>query len=110
MVARGCPPRRRFAACEPPSKLRVEFFPEALDELEARRRWWRENRDEQQLFDDESLEERAPTFPVFAVLGQRRVYRILIPKTRCRLYFEIAGDLVMVVPAWGATRERTPRL
>jgi hypothetical protein len=96
--------------------LRVDFFPEALAELEARRRWWRENRDEEQLFDEElavatkALEERATTFPVFVVLGQRRVYRILMKKTRCHLYFEIAGDVVMVVSAWGATRERTPHV
>jgi hypothetical protein len=31
--------------------LRVEFVPEALEELEARRRWWHANRDERELFD-----------------------------------------------------------
>lgn len=96
--------------------MRVEFSPEALEQLEARRRWWRENRDEEDLFDQElavatkALEERATSFPLFAALGARRVHRILMSKTRCHLYFEIAGDVVLIVSAWGAARERTPHL
>lgn len=73
-----------------------------------RREWWRENRSEVDLFDEElaaavaSLAERNTQLPIVAMHGERQVRRLLMPKTRCHLYFEIRGDLVIVVSAWGA--------
>lgn len=97
-------------------RLRVEFSPEALTQVEARRAWWQENRDNAGLFDDELadaiayLAEHAGSLPVVMEIGPRKIRRSLLPKTRCHLYFEVESDRVFVASAWGAIMGKPPPL
>ena len=98
--------------------MRVLVTPEALEQLDRRRQWWREHRDKApDLFDEEYLAavariRGAPgSFPVHVQRPGRAIRRCLMPKTHCHLYFEIfdqAGE-VWVVAAAGGQRRRPPR-
>ena len=96
----------------------VRFSPEAETQIAARRDWWREHRDEADIFDEELAHAVArigdsPTaFPWFGIRAGRLIRRCLMERTRCHLYFEVdaSAGFVTIVLAWGAVRGRKPRL
>ena len=95
--------------------MKVKIAPKAEKQLDARRSWWRENRTERELFDEElemakkTLAESGETLPIVRIRA-KPVRRWLMPRTACHLYFMIEDDTITIVAAWGATRGREPRL
>lgn len=95
--------------------MKVVLGGRAGAQVDRRRVWWRANRSEHELFDEEfdsaieALEERASELPVVRTIRGHDIRRWLMRRTRCHLYFRIDGDVVTIVAAWGATR-RVPRL
>jgi plasmid stabilization system protein ParE len=81
-------------------------------------RWWRAHREAVDLFARElaSAIVRIGSEPeTGAAYLERRgalVRRVLLPKTKNHVYYEIhdANDEVMVVAVWGAPKGRGPRL
>jgi hypothetical protein len=94
----------------------VSFSPEALEQLEARRTWWKANRASADLFDIElgvaitTIGDRGASLPVVRNLEGRAIRRWMMPRTRCHLYFEVVASRVIVVSAWGARMGRLPAL
>lgn len=96
----------------------VSFSPEAETQIAVRRAWWREHRDEADIFDEElahaiaRIGDSPSTFPWFGIRGGRLIRRCLMERTRCHLYFEVdaSGGVVTIVLAWGAARGRPPSL
>lgn len=93
--------------------MRVLITPEAAELLEARKRWWRNNRPATaDFFDDEFkgavslIAERPALFPVVLTILGREIRRVLMEKTACHLYYEIdmVAGVVKVVSAWGAVQ------
>jgi len=98
---------------------RLEFLPEASQQVEAADEWWRENRPAaRDLFARElgealSLLEAQPTagrplprpdFPKLRLL--------LLPRTRYHVYYEhdAGRGLLLVRSVWSAVRGRAPQL
>ncbi len=96
--------------------MKVVFAELAAAQVDARRAWWRAHRAAQDVFDDEleaavrTLAERAESLPIVRNARGRAIRRVLMPRSACHLYFEIDGENVIVVAAWGAARGRLPRL
>jgi hypothetical protein len=96
----------------------VRISPEAEVQLAERRAWWRANRDEVDVFDEDlalavSRIGQSPTaFPWFGIRGGRLIRRCLMERASCHLYFEVdaAAAIVTIVLAWGAVREKPPSL
>jgi len=99
--------------------MKLVFTPEAEQQASAMDDWWREHRpDARDLFARELAEAReliaaAPGIGVtYATRSGKTARRVLLPKTRNHVYFEIDGerDVVIVLAVWGAPRRRGPRL
>jgi plasmid stabilization system protein ParE len=98
--------------------MKVSFTPEAEQQADASDVWWRENRDERELFAQElaatiallAAEPRIGT--VYGVVEGQIVRRLLMPKTRRHVYFTSNRELELVVvhAVWGAPRGREPSL
>jgi hypothetical protein len=79
---------------------------------------WRESADDPSIFARELLEaiERLETAPGVgqAVPSPRHpsLRRVLLPKSRCHIYFEIdeAKQMIQVLHVWDGRRERGPKL
>jgi len=99
--------------------MKVVFTPEAdlqADELDA---WWREHRPKaRDLFTRELVEileliAGAPAVGVeYRTRSGKPARRVLMPKTRTHVYFEVdrARRLVTILAVWGAPRVRGPAL
>lgn len=81
--------------------------------------WWLRNRPAAVgLFDEElaraiaDLGEHPTSVPVFLDRDDLQVRRMLLPKTRCHVYFVIddARRVVEIVAVWGARTGRLPRI
>lgn len=87
----------------------------AADRIDAR---WRESADDPGIFARELLEavERLETtFGVGAPFSTPRhpsLKRLLLPKSRCHVYFETddAKQTIQILHIWDARRERAPKL
>ncbi len=96
--------------------MRVRFTPRALREAERKKEWWRENRDESALFDDELAETlkqiaETPTLGSFVPSGlDVPIRRVLMTKTANHLYFTSTEAESVVLAVWGAARRRRPKL
>ena len=96
--------------------MKVRLAERAEAQLDERRTWWRAHREERDLFDEELavavrfLAVNATTLPVVRNTHGHSYRRVLMPRTGCHLYFEVIGEEVFVMAAWGATRGRLPRL
>jgi plasmid stabilization system protein ParE len=97
----------------------VQFRREALAQAVARRDWWIANRPAaRDAFDDElasavlDLAERAASIPVVSIRSGVPVRRLLMPTTRCHVYFAIdeSRGVVEILALWGARMGRLPPL
>jgi len=92
--------------------VKLELSPRAMRELERRERWWRKNRRAAaELFEQElrTALERIRTTPesgkIFRADSGRTYHRVLMPRTRCYVYYRIvAPDQVLVASLWSAVR------
>jgi plasmid stabilization system protein ParE len=99
--------------------MKLVFTPEAERHASEMDGWWREHRPgARDLFARELAEAReliaaTPTIGVtYRAPSGKLVRRVLLPKTRNHVYFEVdeERDLVIVLAVWGAPRRRGPRL
>src|SRR5512138_2381092 len=98
--------------------MKLVLAPRAAREAERAVVWWRENRPAARgLFEDElrsALDRVCATpllGPVYQLVGEREVRRVLLPETRYHVYYRVTGnDLVRVLAIWSAVRGRGPRL
>lgn len=97
--------------------LPVEFSDDAREQAAAASAWWRANRERApDLFEDElaaateRLASSSSLAPVYATVGGADVRRILLPRTRYRVYFTIEPEIVVVHAVWHTSRGRGPAL
>ena len=96
--------------------MKVVLGGRAGAQIDRRRSWWRANRSERDLFDQEydeaidELEKSAATLPIVRHVRGHPIRRWLMPSVGCHLYFRIDGDVVTILAAWGAVRGRQPKL
>lgn len=99
--------------------MRVAFTPEAEQQADEMDTWWRAHRPKAPgLFAREFAEVResiagTPTLGVrYSTRSGKAAQRMLMPKTRTHVYFEVdeEQDTVVVLAVWGAPRRRGPRL
>jgi len=99
--------------------MKLVFTPEAERQAIEMDSWWREHRpDARDLFARELAEARelitaTPSIGVSYTGGSgKTARRVLLPKTRNHVYFEVDEErhLVVVLAVWGAPRRRGPRL
>lgn len=99
--------------------MKLVFTREAERQADAIDGWWREHRpDARDLFARELAEardliKRTPGIGItYTATSGRTARRVLLPKTRNHIYFEVDAqrDLVIVLAVWGAPRGRGPRL
>jgi plasmid stabilization system protein ParE len=99
--------------------MKLVFTPEAERHATEMDTWWREHRPgAHDLFARELAEAReliagAPTVgAMYTTKSGKRVRRVLMPKTRNHVYFEVdeLRELIIVLAIWGAPRGRGPRL
>ena len=98
--------------------MRLRFTPEAEAQLQRRKRWWRQNRDKApDLFDREfaaaahRIHSSPLSFPVLTEKHGRAIRRCVMPRTQCRLYFEVLEDRseISIIAASGGRRGKPPR-
>lgn len=98
--------------------MNVRFTPRAESDTEAKRKWWRENRDKAPYLFDDELDEAVtkirvdPTTigAVFASSFPSTVRRVLMPKTKNNVFFAIIDGEIVILSVWGAPRGRGPKL
>ncbi len=98
--------------------MRIVIAPRALREAERCARWWRENRPAAPELFERELHEALDQIRAFPQLGSayeampgREHRRLLMPLTRCHVYYRMAApDLVRVVAIWSSVRGRGPNL
>lgn len=98
--------------------MNVRFTPRAEAEAEAKRKWWRKNRDKspdllEDELDDALAKIRAhPTTigTVFESSLPSTVRRVLMPKTKNNVFFAVIDGEIVILSVWGAPRKRGPRL
>jgi hypothetical protein len=99
--------------------MKLLFTPQAERQAEEMDFWWREHRPGVgDLFARELVEARnlitgAPAAgSVYSTRSGKLYRRVLMPKTKNHVYFEVdeARDLVIVHAIWGAPRGRGPKL
>lgn len=97
--------------------MKVRLTKVAERHARAERTWWRKNRDEKDLFDEElgavcvRLAE-APKLQVYEEVRGRIIRRMHLPKTGNTVYYLVdeATETVWVVALWGQQRGRGPDL
>jgi plasmid stabilization system protein ParE len=87
--------------------VKVKFTPDARDSIRHKRAWWQEHREKApKLFRDELAQAirklRSGALEgskLYAVRGNRKIWRILMPKTRHHVYFwrNAAGDYAEIL-------------
>ena len=96
--------------------MKVSFTPEADQQADECDTWWREHRDERELFARElastiALLAAEPSLgTVYRVLDGQVVRRVLMPKTHRHVYFTSDASVVLVHAVWGAPRGHEPKL
>jgi plasmid stabilization system protein ParE len=99
--------------------MKVVFTPESEQQADEMDTWWRSHRQKAPgLFARELAEVRESIAGTPTLGGRHRTrsgrvaQRLLIPKTRTHVYFEVdeEQDTVVVLAVWGAPRRRSPRL
>ena len=98
--------------------MKVDISKRAQRDAERIDKWWRAHRDARELFAREFqeaihfLETVADPGTPYPTKRRPRLRRLLLPKTKCHVYFEIFEheDAVRVLSAWGGPRERAPKL
>jgi plasmid stabilization system protein ParE len=96
--------------------IRIEFTDDARKQALAAASWWRANRDEVLLFDEEltaALEMLAREPPLAQVIGEiasKPVRKVRLPRTGYALFFVIEPDLVVIHAVWHGARGSEPRL
>ena len=95
---------------------RVSFTITARHQVDLEHEWWRDNRDQRQLFEDElgaalNLVALLPgigtPYELSPIAGVRRFY---LEKIDCHLYYTFDDKHVVVRSLWGARRGRGPSL
>jgi len=97
--------------------VKVEFAEEARRQARRERTWWRANRDAKQLFTEELRAARkaltdGPKHEVYGSFEGEAVRRLLLPGTKCHVYYVVLEreQVVRIVAVWGASRETGPDL
>jgi plasmid stabilization system protein ParE len=99
--------------------MKLVFAPEADRQATEMDTWWRERRPSardlfaRELADVGKLLTTTPSAGVaYATQSGRAARRVLMPKTRNYVYYEVreAEELVIVLAVWGAPRRRGPQL
>jgi plasmid stabilization system protein ParE len=99
--------------------MRVVFTPEADGHADAMDAWWREHRPTAADLFARELAETVLILGDFPTLGTRyqarsgrELRRLLLPKTKNHVYFEVHPEqqLVTIHAVWGAPRGRGPNL
>jgi plasmid stabilization system protein ParE len=99
--------------------MKLVFTPEAEQQASEMDSWWRGHRpDARDLFARELAEARdligaTPGIGVtYTTRSGKTARRVLLPKTRNHVYFEVDEEqgLVIVLAVWGAPRRRGPSL
>jgi hypothetical protein len=98
--------------------VKIVLLDEAQRRFEAEDRWWRDNRDEKELFLTEFQDVLGQLGSTPSV-GQRYrrargklIQRVLMKKMRCHVYYfhDRKRDLIEIHSVWGARRKRGPVL
>ena len=92
--------------------MRIKFTPDALESIRQKRAWWEANRDKApELFRDELAEVIAKLrrgtneeAKLYALRGGRKIWRLLMPKTRHHVYFwrDVGGEYAEMLLVWNA--------
>jgi plasmid stabilization system protein ParE len=98
--------------------MKLVFTPEAEQQADECDRWWREHRDEHDLFARElaattTLLREVPSIgSTHTVLDGLPVRRVLLRKTNTHVYYSVdrEAELVKVLAVWGAPKGREPKL
>lgn len=99
--------------------MKIGFTPEAERQADEMDTWWRAHRPKAPgLFARELVEvgESIAATPTLGIRYRTRsgkvARRILMPKTRTHVYFEVDDEkeMIVVLAVWGAPRRRGPRL
>ena len=97
--------------------MNVRFSPRALSEAEAKKRWWRKNRQySPDLFDDEitAAIEAIRRDPNIGEIHPSKhpaiVRKRLMPRTHNHVYFAVHEGVILILSILGAPRRRGPRL
>jgi hypothetical protein len=97
--------------------VNVRLTKVAKQHVRAERKWWRENRDERDLFDEELSSARVrlaeqPKLQVYEEIRGQIIRRMYLSKTRNTVYYFIdeTAELVWVVALWGQQRGLGPDL
>jgi hypothetical protein len=96
------------------SARRIRFTANAEQHLEQMRAWWRNNRDNQAIFEialEQALTQistlpgSGSSYSMANISGLRRIH---ISKIDCHLYYTSDGRSVVVQALWGARRGKGP--
>ncbi len=96
--------------------MKIRSSGRAKRELKRLDKWWRANRDDEDIFIDE-FESMARVIREQPNLGRRYygaseddVLRVLMATKRCHIYYAVNEDEVVILSVWGAVRGRGPKL
>ncbi len=97
--------------------MKVELAEEARHQARRERKWWRAHRDAKQLFTEELRAARAmlaegPKHELYGHFEGEAVRRVLLPKTKCHVYYVVLEheQVVRIIAVWGASRKSGPDL
>lgn len=95
--------------------MKVRLTKEAERHVRAERWWWRGNRDEKDLFDEELSDarerlEEPPKLQIYEEIRGRIIRVMHLKNTRNTIYFVIVEETqtVWVVALWGQERGQSP--
>jgi hypothetical protein len=98
--------------------VKIVILEEAQRQFEAKDDWWRDNRDDKDLFtrEFELALRRVVEFPLqgqrYRVARGKLILRTLITKTLCHVYYWYGSEVevIEIHAIWGAARHRGPGL
>jgi len=96
--------------------IRVEFTEPAREQALAAAEWWRKNRDEADLFEEDLegalalLARHPPLAQVVGAIDDKPVRKVRLPRTGYALYFVIDADIVTIHAVWHGMRGSAPPL
>lgn len=98
--------------------MKIEIGARPRAQVERELKWWRENRDHPDIFEEEY--EAAPQWLLvtpqngspWPTARRPNLLRILLPKTSNHIYYTIERNktVVAIHSLWGALRRRSPQL
>ena len=100
------------------SRYRIEMTSQARSHLHTITAWWRENRSDRPDLPKQEMAEIGARLSVVPRLGapyrhdQREIRRVLLPRTKHHLYYQIdeTRRVITVLAVWHNARGRSPRL